>query len=190
MRLRFSALNGHKCQWKIQRYKQKQISRTVTKQIWNSETQRYESKQETEYKSVQVLFTFNVGVFTLNEKGFKITLQYYDGYGSHYESGWGNFNWNNEYFCLNGSESIMINIQNEWQILRMNKWNIHMYQTKYNVSLQHVLNELYFLTMKFECIQEILYQSNPSLNVVIQYRKYNTTNFNISKGEIKMHYNV
>ena len=44
-----------------------------------------------------------------------------------------------------------------------------LYHSKYNVSAEDVLNELWFLTMKFRTISEILYQSNPSLNVIINY---------------------
>eukprot|EP01084_Bolivina_argentea_P024678 45944_1 len=45
----------------------------------------------------------------------------------------------------------------------------HMYCSKYNVSSHEILNELHFITMKFKTMQEILYQSNPSMNVVITY---------------------
>eukprot|EP00488_Nonionellina_sp_1-RS-2012_P001114 TRINITY_DN1765_c0_g1_i1.p1 TRINITY_DN1765_c0_g1~~TRINITY_DN1765_c0_g1_i1.p1 ORF type:complete len:135 (+),score=38.26 TRINITY_DN1765_c0_g1_i1:140-544(+) len=50
-------------------------------------------------------------------------------------------------------------------------WSMHgnEYCSKYNVSSQEILNELRLLTMKFKNIQEILYQSNPSLNVIVTY---------------------
>jgi len=62
-----------------------------------------------------------------------------------------------------------------WKYAYSNKGNktCSLYYSHYNVSSEDVLNELWFLTMKFKTISEILYQSNPSLNVVITYNDLN-----------------
>eukprot|EP01084_Bolivina_argentea_P097211 174775_1 len=59
--------------------------------------------------------------------------------------------------------------------LNMKWWqNKDKYISKYNIKASSILSEFYFLTMKFKCIQEILYQSNPkSFDVVQCYNEYN-----------------
>lgn len=57
-----------------------------------------------------------------------------------------------------------------------------LYYSRYNVSTEEILNELWFLTMKFKTISEILFQSNPSLNVVISCDDLNNKSLLHSKS--------
>eukprot|EP01084_Bolivina_argentea_P224592 379733_1 len=53
------------------------------------------------------------------------------------------------------------------------KWwtNKEKFQSKYDVKTTSILQELFFLTMKYKTVSEILYQSNPSLHPIYAYEK-------------------
>eukprot|EP01084_Bolivina_argentea_P221583 375248_1 len=76
----------------------------------------------------------------------------------------------NLYDPITGNTYNEINLNMEW-------WeNKNKYISKYNVKTSSILAEFYFLTKKFCCIQEILYQSNPkSFDVIKSYKKYDCT---------------
>eukprot|EP01084_Bolivina_argentea_P242210 406398_1 len=52
-------------------------------------------------------------------------------------------------------------------------WETHFstqkHRTKYGTTTPQILNELYFLTMNYKSMQEIIFQSNPSLNPITFY---------------------
>eukprot|EP01084_Bolivina_argentea_P184702 318539_1 len=65
-----------------------------------------------------------------------------------------------------------------------NIYSKNKYKSKYNVNSTDILNELYFKTMKFNTIKEILYQSNPNLLNPVSFYGENNDRFQRYSSEL------
>eukprot|EP01084_Bolivina_argentea_P088994 160669_1 len=89
----------------------------------------------------------------------------------------------NLYDPISGTKYNKLNLNEEW-------WqNEKHFVSKYNTTAANIMSELYFLSMKYNTIQEILYQSNANLHPIKTYNNIaNRISATVSIPETGMEY--